>query len=235
MDPPPGPDPLALLLRKRGMEKKRTQKKKRVLILIAFAIVGSIVGYGAYAYANGKWPFEPSAPGSPTEPGPPGTDPGSGPTYDWITGSWSECSETCGGGIQTRNVACVDATTNAIVDDAECSGSRPATERECNIHACPVPPQDCQYGPWGPWEGGGYCGGNIHIYQWQNTPPPAPGRRFNAGPQTSTREIVQPAVGEGRPCSVDEMSRTRDNLPPCPPRDYIADKTRSGPSCRICS
>ena len=49
---------------------------------------------------------------------------------DWdITSEWNVCSESCGGGIQTRTVAPKECTGN---------GGRPATRQDCNTQACPV-------------------------------------------------------------------------------------------------
>ena len=52
----------------------------------------------------------------------------------WTTwNAWSLCSESCGGGIQTRTRICED-DSNCVVDS--CTGSSSQT-RECNEVACP--------------------------------------------------------------------------------------------------
>ncbi|KAL6468877.1 hypothetical protein MHYP_G00224010 [Metynnis hypsauchen] len=52
---------------------------------------------------------------------------------DWITGNWSECSRSCAGGMQTREVTC---SWNTGVDcDLQ---AKPASNMPCNIQECPV-------------------------------------------------------------------------------------------------
>lgn len=48
----------------------------------------------------------------------------------WQYGSWSTCSTTCGGGVQTRTVQCAGATCGGI-----CPGSAVVTQ-SCNIEDC---------------------------------------------------------------------------------------------------
>eukprot|EP00958_Prasinococcus_capsulatus_P005612 scaffold543_cov312-Prasinococcus_capsulatus_cf.AAC.5 len=56
-------------------------------------------------------------------------------TYAWVLTSWSTCSETCGGGVQSRYVQC-QAPSGAIVEESYCSEAAPLTERPCNEMAC---------------------------------------------------------------------------------------------------
>ncbi|KAK3287881.1 hypothetical protein CYMTET_4614 [Cymbomonas tetramitiformis] len=57
----------------------------------------------------------------------------------WKHTSWSRCNVTCGGGIQTREVACADSSGNPVdtyyetLCDAE---QRPAAQQTCNSNAC---------------------------------------------------------------------------------------------------
>lgn len=51
----------------------------------------------------------------------------------WRTGAWSQCSVTCGEGIQQRQVVC-KATDNTI---GECEGEKPETVLICKLNACP--------------------------------------------------------------------------------------------------
>ncbi|KAF3704326.1 A disintegrin and metalloproteinase with thrombospondin motifs 14 [Channa argus] len=54
----------------------------------------------------------------------------------WRTGAWSQCSVTCGEGIQQRQVVC-KASDNTI---GECEGEKPETVLICNLNACPGQP-----------------------------------------------------------------------------------------------
>ncbi|XP_061565344.1 A disintegrin and metalloproteinase with thrombospondin motifs 14 isoform X2 [Cololabis saira] len=51
----------------------------------------------------------------------------------WRTGAWSQCSVTCGEGIQQRQVVC-KASDNTL---AECEGEKPETVLICNPSPCP--------------------------------------------------------------------------------------------------
>ncbi|XP_061384586.1 papilin isoform X3 [Danaus plexippus] len=74
--------------------------------------------------------------------------PPSNQQYNWVHESFSECSATCGGGYQTRQVTCRSREELNIVDESLCDeGLRPATNQTCNIEACP--PRWVE-GPWSP-------------------------------------------------------------------------------------
>ena len=66
----------------------------------------------------------------------------------WIVGSWSACSKTCGGGIQTRTVSCPSGKT--------CLGVKPATSQQCNTQVCSA---SWSVSPWGSCSK--TCGGGI--------------------------------------------------------------------------
>ncbi|KAL4227864.1 hypothetical protein ACF0H5_013302 [Mactra antiquata] len=58
---------------------------------------------------------------------------------EWRTGSWGECSVTCGMGMETRPVYCVKhVKTDSIVNVSvsECIGPRPAFSRHCHFGDC---------------------------------------------------------------------------------------------------
>ncbi|XP_054721410.1 A disintegrin and metalloproteinase with thrombospondin motifs 9-like [Uloborus diversus] len=65
----------------------------------------------------------------------------------WITGKWSECSATCGPGIQTRRVACFMAGDKSSGEEMCDFYSKPKKEKSCNLIECqryfpqyPIPP-----------------------------------------------------------------------------------------------
>lgn len=55
--------------------------------------------------------------------------------YTWQHGNFGSCSQTCGGGQQSRSVWCGDYN-GAIVDDNKCSGAKPTPTQACNTQAC---------------------------------------------------------------------------------------------------
>ncbi|GLH11132.1 Uncharacterized protein GBIM_15973, partial [Gryllus bimaculatus] len=53
---------------------------------------------------------------------------------DWFAAEWTTCSRDCGGGIQRRDVRCLDQHQRPSSD---CSDERrPATKKTCNTHEC---------------------------------------------------------------------------------------------------
>ncbi|EDO44376.1 predicted protein, partial [Nematostella vectensis] len=57
----------------------------------------------------------------------------------WIMGSWSKCSLTCGGGVQTRRIDCSSSLTKCD------HRKKPVESRRCNTEACPATWRE---GPW---------------------------------------------------------------------------------------
>ncbi|XP_075064006.1 ADAMTS-like protein 3 [Mixophyes fleayi] len=55
----------------------------------------------------------------------------------WQTGSWSQCSATCGVGIQTRDVHCSSLTESSNNSEQECDGKKPSALQPCNQIDCP--------------------------------------------------------------------------------------------------
>ncbi|XP_022672218.1 A disintegrin and metalloproteinase with thrombospondin motifs 7-like isoform X5 [Varroa destructor] len=50
----------------------------------------------------------------------------------WNTGAWSECSESCGGGLQVRKVTCSGGNERCALSE------QPASVRPCNKNPCPA-------------------------------------------------------------------------------------------------
>uniref|UniRef100_A0A7N6BCN7 ADAM metallopeptidase with thrombospondin type 1 motif, 16 n=1 Tax=Anabas testudineus TaxID=64144 RepID=A0A7N6BCN7_ANATE len=58
----------------------------------------------------------------------------------WSIGEWGVCSRSCGGGDQTRQVQCVQRTSQANVEtlaDSRCGKPTPARSQACNTKSCP--------------------------------------------------------------------------------------------------
>ncbi|XP_034409811.1 A disintegrin and metalloproteinase with thrombospondin motifs 16 [Cyclopterus lumpus] len=58
----------------------------------------------------------------------------------WSVGEWGGCSRSCGGGEQTRQVQCVQRTSQTNVDapaDSHCARPPPARRQACSAHSCP--------------------------------------------------------------------------------------------------
>lgn len=69
----------------------------------------------------------------------------------WSVSPWDQCSRICGGGIQEREVACVDVIGGAprlfafCLDGRNASVHTPSDHQSCNMHHCPVPPLRIAY------------------------------------------------------------------------------------------
>ncbi|KAJ3597712.1 hypothetical protein NHX12_001229 [Muraenolepis orangiensis] len=58
----------------------------------------------------------------------------------WSVGEWGVCSRSCGGGEQTRQVQCVQRTSQSHLDtlaDPHCVQPSPGRRQACNAHTCP--------------------------------------------------------------------------------------------------
>ncbi|XP_008144491.2 A disintegrin and metalloproteinase with thrombospondin motifs 9 isoform X1 [Eptesicus fuscus] len=57
-------------------------------------------------------------------------------TGGWHYSAWTECSESCDGGIQRRRAVCVN-TQNDVLDDSKCTYQEKVTVQRCNEFPCP--------------------------------------------------------------------------------------------------
>ena len=70
--------------------------------------------------------------------------------FRWNVSEFSSCSKSCGGGIQTRGVSCIQEVRHGgnnilRVDDAFCPQPPPITQQFCSVVDCPVM---WKTGPW---------------------------------------------------------------------------------------
>ncbi|XP_011333048.1 protein madd-4 isoform X2 [Ooceraea biroi] len=62
-------------------------------------------------------------------------------TTKWMSGEWSACSASCGGGSRTRSVFCIEENGNETtkLPDHKCGGThKPRTQETCNTVSCPM-------------------------------------------------------------------------------------------------
>ncbi|XP_077993473.1 A disintegrin and metalloproteinase with thrombospondin motifs 18-like [Glandiceps talaboti] len=60
----------------------------------------------------------------------------------WFSSAWSECSKTCGGGIQVRQVTCMSTNQASIATRCN-SAEKPTTSQLCSPDTCPGQDPDC--------------------------------------------------------------------------------------------
>lgn len=58
--------------------------------------------------------------------------------FNWRTGQWGACSTTCGAGIQTRTVECLDDMSRVVTADKCPSMDMPITQQPCQLKSCPL-------------------------------------------------------------------------------------------------
>ncbi|XP_071959244.1 A disintegrin and metalloproteinase with thrombospondin motifs 18-like isoform X2 [Antedon mediterranea] len=58
------------------------------------------------------------------------------PQVQWFSASWSKCTRSCGGGIQIREVRCLETVRRSSSNDCDLS-TKPAISKTCNSNSCP--------------------------------------------------------------------------------------------------
>jgi hypothetical protein len=57
---------------------------------------------------------------------------------EWALGEWSDCSLTCGLGVQTREVVCLSHSTGEAIDGSNCGPNTPISQKCCLESDCLV-------------------------------------------------------------------------------------------------
>lgn len=81
------------------------------------------------------------------------------PTYSWQASSWGSCSQTCGGGTQTRTVSCMSSYGGSVLDSYCDANSKPGATQSCNTALCPS--YSWRVGNWSAC--GASCGGGYRT------------------------------------------------------------------------
>ncbi|KAK3885012.1 hypothetical protein Pcinc_010753 [Petrolisthes cinctipes] len=58
---------------------------------------------------------------------------------EWVTGFWSKCSASCGGGVKKREVKCIQTKAQGDREErppSDCASNQPRSARRCNQRAC---------------------------------------------------------------------------------------------------
>ncbi|CAH1797202.1 unnamed protein product [Owenia fusiformis] len=59
----------------------------------------------------------------------------------WVSEPWTECSQSCNGGVTTRKVYCAQEKENGVfhpVEDGRCVEDKPTNRKACNEIQCPI-------------------------------------------------------------------------------------------------
>ncbi|CAL1266760.1 unnamed protein product [Larinioides sclopetarius] len=80
-------------------------------------------------------------------------------SYEWTSGDFEDCSQSCGGGVQYRPVRCIRKNDRDIVDEGLCDPSlKPSVNASCNTEPCP---SGWQIGEWSACSQS--CGGGTQF------------------------------------------------------------------------
>ena len=105
-------------------------------------------------------------------------------------GKWSKyskCSQSCGGGIQSRTRKCDNPVP--LNGGADCAGEKTET-RQCYAKPCPV---NGVFGKWSKYSiCSASCGGGVQYRERKcNSPPPMYGGKDCNGPTRETRSCAE--------------------------------------------
>lgn len=114
-------------------------------------------------------------------------------TYTWTAGAWDDCSKSCSGGIQTRQVTCTGSDSTINNPAALCGDARPVAERPCNTQKCVS--YYWKAGEWG--QCNAPCGSGI-----QERPVVCQGSDGQSYPHTACSLQGAPPANR-RPCNTD--------------------------------
>ncbi|XP_039619050.1 LOW QUALITY PROTEIN: A disintegrin and metalloproteinase with thrombospondin motifs 18 [Polypterus senegalus] len=139
------------------------------------------------------------------------------PAY-WYTGEWSTCSQSCGGGQQSRQVQCMRRVAfqrEEVVAHSLCSASMPAKLQTCNNQACQP---EWISGAWS--QCSKTCGRGVRVREVYCT---------NSNPS---------AKGKGLPdslCNQDQKPKSQETcvLRRCPRNDKLQWMTSAWSECSI--
>ncbi|XP_053319554.1 A disintegrin and metalloproteinase with thrombospondin motifs 7 isoform X2 [Spea bombifrons] len=106
----------------------------------------------------------------------------------WHQGNWSECSVSCGEGVQYREVHCMNKTEGEVCEPSH----RPLTNRICTLLPCPL---DSFYTPVD-WTGSGSSSREIFNDIFPGRPR-APSRNHHPPQDNSISEGDFSSIGEG--------------------------------------
>ncbi|XP_075431506.1 A disintegrin and metalloproteinase with thrombospondin motifs 7 isoform X2 [Ascaphus truei] len=120
----------------------------------------------------------------------------------WYQGNWTQCSVTCGEGLQLREVYCLNGTEGNVCDPKE----RPLARRACQLSPCP-PGSD--FGAYD-WTGSGASSKEIfnEIIPGAARVPPGPRHPLDEDNSISEGDFSSPGEGEqgkGKRAFVDDF------------------------------
>jgi hypothetical protein len=116
--------------------------------------------------------------------------------YEWSVGTWSTCSNDCGGGISSASISCVQSSAapqpGTAVASSFCTTTQPASTKTCNTGACPVTWQASGFGLCTVSCGGGTMSQQVVCVQTQNGLASSVGDQYCVTSQGSKPATSQP-------------------------------------------